>query len=97
MNWFINYYTLWPTPASNYFPHAFDTIFFPFPWAFKRILAFVLYVVMNGDSGCSRTRSSSVCGLSVGVSVTTVSPAKVAESIVMPFGVMAWVDSRNHL
>ena len=55
------------------------------------------YVVMNGDSGCSRTRSSSVRGLSVGVSVMTVSPAKVAESIVMPFGVLAWVDPRNHL
>jgi len=36
-------------------------------------------------------------GLSVGLSVTTVSPAKAAEPIVMPFGMMTGVGPRNHV
>ena len=38
----------------------------------------------------------SVC-LSVGLSVTLVSPAKTAEPIEMPFGLWAWMGPRNHV
>jgi len=37
-----------------------------------------------------------VC-LSVCLSVTLVSPAKVAEPIEMPFGLRTWVGQRNHV
>jgi len=36
-------------------------------------------------------------GLSVGLSVTLVSPAKVAEAIEMPFGLRTRVGRRNHV
>jgi len=35
--------------------------------------------------------------LSVGLSITLVSPAKTAEPIEMPFGLWAWMGPRNHL
>jgi len=34
---------------------------------------------------------------SVGLSVTTVSPAQTAELIVMPFGILTGVGSKNHV
>jgi len=34
--------------------------------------------------------------LSVGLSVTLVSPAKLADQIEMPFGLRTWVEPRNH-
>jgi len=36
-------------------------------------------------------------GLSVGQSVTLVSPAKTAEPIEMPFGLRTWVGPRDHV
>jgi len=36
-------------------------------------------------------------GLSVSWSVTVVSPAKMAEPIEMPFGMLSWVNPRNHV
>jgi len=38
----------------------------------------------------------SVC-LSVGLSVTLVSPAKTAEPIAMPFGLRTWLGPRDHV
>jgi len=38
----------------------------------------------------------SVC-LSVGLSVTLVSPAKTVEPIDMPFGLRTWVGPRDHV
>ena len=35
--------------------------------------------------------------LSVGLSVTLVSPAKTAEPIEMPFGLRTWLDPRDHV
>ena len=37
-----------------------------------------------------------VC-LSVGLSITLVSPAKTAEAIEMPFGLRTWVGPRDHV
>jgi len=34
---------------------------------------------------------------SISLSVTTVSPAKMAEPIVMPFGILTWVGPGNHV
>jgi len=36
-------------------------------------------------------------GLSVGLSVTLVSPAKMAEPIELPFGLTTWVGPENHV
>jgi len=36
-------------------------------------------------------------GLSVGLSVTLVSPAKTAEPIELPFGLRTWVGPGNHV
>ena len=36
-------------------------------------------------------------GLSVCLSVCNVSPARKAEPIEMPFGILTWVGPRNHL
>jgi len=36
-------------------------------------------------------------GLSVGLSVTLMSPAKTAEPIEMPFGLRSWVGLGNHV
>jgi len=36
-------------------------------------------------------------GLSVGLSVTLVSPAKTAAPIELPFGLRTWVGPRNHV
>jgi len=47
------------------------------------------HIVTDGEA-CS------VC-LSVGWSVTILSPAKTAEPIEMPFAVWTWVDPRNHV
>jgi len=42
-------------------------------------------------------RQSSVVCLSVGLSVTIVSPAKMAEAIEVPFQLTTWVGPRNHV
>ena len=42
-------------------------------------------------------QTSSVVCLSVGLSVTAMSPAKTAKPIEMPFGLWAGVGSRNHV
>jgi len=44
-----------------------------------------------------RDRVAWSVGLSVGLSVTLVSPAKMAEPIEMPFGLRTWVGPRDHV
>jgi len=52
---------------------------------------------MYVDAAYCYRPSSVVCGLSVGLSVTLVSPTKTAEPIEMPFGLWAWMGPRNRV
>jgi len=51
---------------------------------------------MYVDAACCYQPSSVVCR-SVGLSVTLVSPAKMAAPIEMSFGLRTWVSPRNHV
>jgi len=46
---------------------------------------------------CGLSLPTEYRGLSVGLSVTLVSPAKTAAPIEMPFGLWAWMGRRNHV
>jgi len=49
------------------------------------------YLTYYADAAYCYRRNNEVC-LSVGLSVTILSPAKTAEPIEMPYGMRTWVD-----
>ena len=69
-------------PYINYFDHL--------------LILLISRIAALARCGLLQTACSVVC-LSVGLSVMTVSPAKVTELIVMPFGILTQLGPRNQV
>jgi len=57
----------------------------------------LLLLLLGHIAALATHRVACSVGRSVGLSIKTVSPARMAEPIVMMFGMLTWVGPRNHV